>query len=462
MKLKDLAGMRFGNLTVLSLCSRRTKRGQARWLVRCDCGVEKEVTGVDLSTGNTKSCGCKKGFRIKDLKNKRFGYLVAKEIINGRRKHGEVIWLCKCDCGKQVEIGSGPLCTGNTKSCGCVRWLLKDLVGKRFGKLTVKQLVEGETRNGSVVWLCECDCGKQRMVASTYLIRGHTRCCGCNKGILISKAKIQHGLTGTPTYISWQAMKQRCVLDEYYIKHNISYDPRWNNFTSFLNDMGKAPFGFSLDRIDPNGNYNKENCRWASREKQANNKRASRMLDYNGKIQSTSQWARALGIRIATLLSRLRKGWSVERVLTTEVRSHAGLKNSKNRKHGMTNTRAYSIWSGMKARCKRHPIYRREGITIDPRWFDFLVFYNEMGAPPKGMSLDRIDNKKGYTRDNCRWATSKEQGNNKRSNVFLEHDNKRMTVAEWETQLGLRRGIVTSRLRAGWSIERALSIRPKS
>jgi hypothetical protein len=124
----DLMGKRFGYLTVIKRVG--TKFGYALWLCKCDCGNEKEISGNNLRKGNTKSCGCyrketvairskgKSPKNIKDLTGKRFGRLVVIER-KGSNKNSHSLWLCKCDCGKEVIIIGICLTSENTKSCGC-------------------------------------------------------------------------------------------------------------------------------------------------------------------------------------------------------------------------------------------------------------------------------------------------------------------------------------------------------
>jgi len=111
-------------------------------------------------------------------------------------------------------------------------------------------------------------------------------------------------------------------------------------------------------------------------------------------------------------------------------------------KHGMSATSTYHVWRGIKARCgncrdKSYVRYGARGITYDARWEIFENFLADMGEKPHGMSLDRIDNRKGYSKENCRWATRKEQQNNTRTNVRISHNGETKTVAEWCETLGL-------------------------
>jgi hypothetical protein len=122
----------------------------------------------------------------------------------------------------------------------------------------------------------------------------------------------------------------------------------------------------------------------------------------------------------------------------------------------------YDAWLCMHSRCSNHRHkafhnYGGRGIEVCERWADFANFLEDMGKRPEGKSLDRIDNDKGYSPENCRWATKKEQCSNQRVNVFMEHDGLRRTVAEWAAVYGLRRDTLARRLERGWDLKTALS-----
>lgn len=130
-------------------------------------------------------------------------------------------------------------------------------------------------------------------------------------------------------------------------------------------------------------------------------------------------------------------------------------KNNPSYKHGMTDTPTYRSWAAMLTRCTNDKLpqykdYGGRGVTVCERWFDFCHFYADMGVRPDGKSLDRIDNDKGYSPDNCRWATRTEQNKNSRHNVHLEYDGKRMLLSEWADALGIGRTTLTKRVQAGW------------
>lgn len=193
---------------------------------------------------------------------------------------------------------------------------LNNLQGFQFGSLTVLQL--GKSNGNGAVWLCQCKCGTQKEIRSSDMVQGKINSCGCEHKKRIADANVTHGMTNTRTYKLWGAMRSRCNrVNQDYSCRGITYDERWESFENFLADMGEVPDGLSLDRIDPNGNYKKSNCRWATQEQQANNKRSSVFIEYNNKKQTVSQWAKELNMNHFTLRSRLKKGLSAEQILTS-------------------------------------------------------------------------------------------------------------------------------------------------
>jgi len=131
-------------------------------------------------------------------------------------------------------------------------------------------------------------------------------------------------------------------------------------------------------------------------------------------------------------------------------------------KHGREGSKPYLAWHAMKQRCDnpRHKffsLYGGRGIKYEPRWADFVEFFKDMGEPQPGMTLDRIDNDLGYSKENCRWVPMKVQCNNRRSNVFVEWNGRRQTIAQWAEEVGIERKTLGYRIRAGWEATRALS-----
>lgn len=162
------------------------------------------------------------------------------------------------------------------------------LSGQRFGRLLVLGLAYLDRRS---FWNCRCDCGQEKVVVSQRLKNGNTQSCGCSERLnrtsfgQRSKAINRvHGKRYTPEYVVWGGIIARChgscrqPNSKYYIERGISVCPRWrSSFPAFLEDMGERPTPkHSIDRIDPNGNYELSNCRWATPLQQANNRRNSR------------------------------------------------------------------------------------------------------------------------------------------------------------------------------------------
>lgn len=236
------------------------------------------------------------------------------------------MWACRCSCGKELFVETGALRSGNTKSCGCLKTDLAslrthDLAGKRFGDWLVIDRSPVESRN--IRWLCECACGTRRDVLGYDLKSGKSKGCGCRKAEECSVRLTQHGLAHTPEYQIWHGMIRRCYNPRatgynYYGGRGIEVCERWrNSFTDFLEDMGFRPsVEHTIDRIDFKGNYEPQNCRWATWMEQGQNTSLNHNLTFQGKTLCVSEWARVLGIKGSTLQNRLNRGWSVERALT--------------------------------------------------------------------------------------------------------------------------------------------------
>ena len=134
--------------------------------------------------------------------------------------------------------------------------------------------------------------------------------------------------------------------------------------------------------------------------------------------------------------------------------------------HNMSNTRLYSIWRGMQSRCnsstgKKHEFYYDKGITVCEEWKnDFMSFFNwsMSNGYQENLSIDRIDNNKGYSPDNCRWATTVQQNNNQSNNIKILYNDKEYTLAELSQQYNIKRATLDSRLKRGWTIEKSLTM----
>jgi hypothetical protein len=192
--IPDLVGQRFGKLTVIKYFGK--EKSVNLWWCKCDCKKEKYVREFSLLQGDTKSCGCLRS-EILDLVGQKFGRLTVLEMCP-REKGDSTKWVCKCDCGKTIEVEGSSLKRGNTQSCGCLSIdrnyeLAEDLIGQRFGRLLVVELVRiRNKRNVSERhWKCLCDCGKYTTVADRSLKHGQTKSCGC---LQIETIRLELGL----------------------------------------------------------------------------------------------------------------------------------------------------------------------------------------------------------------------------------------------------------------------------
>lgn len=206
--------------------------------------------------------------------------------------------------------------------------LVKDLTGKVFARLTVLGYV-GLNVHGHATWLCRCDCGQHRVVARGGLVTGTSRSCGCLQRDRATEEKLTHGMSDTREYACWRAIITRCEnqnLPQYkdYGGKGIAVCERWrHSFENFRADMGPRPtLEHSIDRIDNDGPYSPDNCRWATFTEQMNNTRRNVYLEFQGERLTIIQWARKLHIHYSALYYRIRAGWGVERALTTPAKRY--------------------------------------------------------------------------------------------------------------------------------------------
>lgn len=224
-------------------------------------------------------------YPLKDFTNYEIGFLK----ITGRFEPKEddtaetALWSAICACGNSCVIKHKQVTGKKKNTCGCAIRSLKFQAGNKYNKLTIvsegEKIVYPDGATVRQVW-CKCDCGNPdlTLVRTNNLTSGNTSSCGC----VGEESRKTHGMSHTRTYQIHEAMLRRCRADlvEQFPHHagkGIEVCPEWNpklggSFENFYRDMGECPDGLSLDRIDVNGNYCKENCRWATNSIQGYNK----------------------------------------------------------------------------------------------------------------------------------------------------------------------------------------------
>ncbi len=209
---------------------------------------------------------------------------------------------------------------------------LIDLTGKKFGRLVVIEFV-GRNKRRQSKWLCLCDCGQKSIIFGYHLKDDSTKSCGCLRKEVVSKRMITHGNDKkgkrTKAYRSWSQIIQRCTNFSHprykdYGGREIEVCKRWLKFENFLEDMGQSlGDGYSIERKDNNGDYCKENCKWATSKQQNRNKRNNRLETFHGETKCISDLSEKYNIPYKTLWSRLYMyGWSIEKALITPVKRY--------------------------------------------------------------------------------------------------------------------------------------------
>jgi hypothetical protein len=205
-----------------------------------------------------------------------------------------------------------------------------DIAGQRFGRWTVLHRSDEYRDGGKAAWLCRCDCGHERVVNGASLRRGLSKSCGCLNSELtrtrIIRQSTTHGMTNSPEWRSWMSMLTRCYnhSDRHNFLHyggaGIFVCDLWRySFEDFYRDMGIRPEGTTLDRVDGQGHYCPNNCRWATATQQNRNRRNVRWLEHDGRTMTIQDWADVTGLTPAAIYQRLSHGWSVDEALTVPL-----------------------------------------------------------------------------------------------------------------------------------------------
>ena len=269
--------------------------------------------------------------RFIDLAGQQFGELtVIKRLPNRYTESGnqKTIWECQCSCGQVIGINSESLRNGLSKSCGHNKEV--DITCQRFGKLIALRK-NGQDKWQRNMWLCLCDCGEYATITIGNLTSGNSTSCGCGHD-----GHPKHHDYKNRLYHIWQKMKERCLnanCEAYrdYGGRGIAVCKEWLddyvNFKQWALCNGYEET-LTIERIDVNGNYDPNNCMWANRKQQSNNKRNNIILKLDGRSQTLSEWSEETGISYSCLRARKVRGWDDYKTLTTPVRKNQTTQNN--------------------------------------------------------------------------------------------------------------------------------------
>ena len=195
-----------------------------------------------------------------------------------------------------------------------------DLTGTTFGKLVVVGFHE-KGKHGHYKWLCKCECGNESVSFASNLLRGIATSCGCYGRNIIGGNTRTHGMSKTRMFKIWVGIRKRCTnpnMTSYkdYGGRGIKVCERWDEYINFYNDMKDGySDSLTLERDNPNGDYEKSNCRWATSKEQGRNKRNTRSIDLEGRSLTAAAWAEISGTESSTIIWRIKKGWDVRRAI---------------------------------------------------------------------------------------------------------------------------------------------------
>lgn len=244
-------------------------------------------------------------------------------------------FLLRCDCGKVLVDKPSRVFSGLRRSCGECKYhtyskydlsKYESYIGKRINKLTVTSVEYASENDKHAVFVCLCDCGNIRKVLPKDFRKGKIKSCGAcigrnNTGAYARNPEI---------YKVWSGIMSRChnTKDQNYYRYGgrgIRVCESWEkyeNFERWVLENGGLKDGYSVDRIDNNGDYSPDNCRFATMRQQSRNRRSNTIIEYAGKSMCLIEWSEYLNMDYKALVSRNKRGWDAERMFTTPIRSY--------------------------------------------------------------------------------------------------------------------------------------------
>ena len=394
----DLTGQKFGMLTVLERAETQySKSGQpiVMWKCKCDCGNYIDAAGGKLRSGQRTTCGCKKN-KEQDLVGKRYGKLTVLKRYGGKSKKGILNWECLCDCGNVVIVSTKNLQRKQypTISCGCTRNEHKDLIGERFGKLVVTGRADDYVNK------------------SGNRFRQWICLCDCGNVKIVKEVNLRNGKT------SHCGCETRNITSK-----SRTFDLTGSRFGKLVAiELSKTLYSKSGRSI----NYWKCLCDCGNYTEVA----VGHLMDGHTKS-------------CGCLMDKNRLGNAV-------------------RKHGMVKSKIYLIYASMKQRCLNpnnlhYKDYGARGISICDEWLGEHGFENFVDWAYKNgydeaksrneQSIDRIDVNGNYEPSNCRWATMNEQMNNQRKTIKVEYNGAVYSLTELSELVGIKKYILYYRIR---------------
>lgn len=258
MKKRYFSGAVFGFWTIINDSGSRTKSGEIKYLCKCICGTEKIITGTALGRGRIEHCGCRK---YQHLIGKKHNKLT---ILSVDHKNKVKLAHCKCDCGNEKTTRLWGVVSGKTKSCGCTRSRSK--VGKKYGKLLVVE--KARHIKGHVVYLCKCDCGKEKEIRGNNLRVGGSISCGCTRRTSNKGRKYKSYIDKKDRLINQKYAQYRKGAVNRHLAFNLSkelFSKLLFGSCFYCGVVGASNVLYGVqyngvDRIDNNKGYLESNC----------------------------------------------------------------------------------------------------------------------------------------------------------------------------------------------------------